>query len=356
MQPPADIRPTPSLEAASMSLSDLRVWPLLCGLIVPATTQGGDWPQILGPNRTGVAAADEKLAETWPASGPAVTWEREVGSGYAGIAVSGPRAFLFHRVGDQDVLEAIDPRTGKPLWKEGDPTTFTPGVGGGDGPLCVPTVSNGLVVTYSPQGLLVVRNAATGKLQWKSATHREFNAQEGYFGAGNSPLVVGDVVVVNVGGAKNGAGIVGFNLQTGAPVWKQLNDQASYSAPIMHRQGNRELVVVITRLKCVALDPVKGEIVWEVPFGQRGPTVNGALPVPVKGRLFLTASYGIGGVLLEPQADSADVLWADTETLASQYATPIESDGLLSGSHARAAIPPLLAAASSAIRIEPSWV
>ncbi len=34
----------------------------------------GDWPQILGPDRSGVAAADEKLADSWPPEGPKVVW------------------------------------------------------------------------------------------------------------------------------------------------------------------------------------------------------------------------------------------------------------------------------------------
>jgi outer membrane protein assembly factor BamB len=322
--------------------SPFGLWLLCCSLLLtcPGSSVAGDWPQILGPTRSGVASDDEKLADSWPAAGPAVTWQKEVGSGYSGLAVAGPRAYLYHRIGDSDVLEALNPVTGETLWKEGTPTSFSPGVGSGDGPLCVPTVVDGLVVTFSPQGLLVVRNASTGQLLWKKPTHQDFGAQEGYFGAGNTPLVAGHVVIVNVGGAKTGAGVVGFDLRTGAALWKQVPDQASYSAPILIRDGNRDLAIVITRLKCVALNPETGNLVWEVPFGQRGPTVNGALPVQVNGRIFLTSSYGIGGVLLDLKPNSAEVLWADTETLASQYATPIESDGLLFGFHGRDDIPP----------------
>lgn len=310
---------------------------LHCGRL---ESPAGDWPQILGPERNGAAPADEKLAEFWPDGGPKVTWEKQVGSGYAGVAVAGPRAYLFHRLGDADVLEALNPVTGETLWKEAAPSSFSPGVGSGDGPICIPTVANDLVVTYSPQGLLVVRNASTGQLVWKRATHDEFGAQEGYFGAGNTPLVAGHVVIVNVGGARTGAGVVGFDLRTGAPLWKQVADQASYSAPILVRDGNRDLAIVITRLKCVALNPETGNPIWEIPFGSRGPTVNGALPVRVRDRLFLTASYGIGGVLLDLKPNSVETLWADSDTLASQYATPVESDGLLFSFHGRDDVPP----------------
>ena len=43
----------------------------------------GDWPQILGPNRNGLAV-DEVLADKWPDGNPKKLWEATVGSGFAG--------------------------------------------------------------------------------------------------------------------------------------------------------------------------------------------------------------------------------------------------------------------------------
>ncbi|MFN9369358.1 MAG: hypothetical protein ACK6CT_11445 [Planctomycetia bacterium] len=83
--------------------------------------RAGDWPQILGPGRDGQAAADEKLAP-WPAAGPRVVWRRDVGSGHAGVAVVGDTVFLFHRVGDEEVLEALAARTGERRWRHAEPS------------------------------------------------------------------------------------------------------------------------------------------------------------------------------------------------------------------------------------------
>ncbi|MFM8986479.1 MAG: alcohol dehydrogenase, partial [Planctomycetia bacterium] len=128
----------------------LLVWLALAAL--PAAA--GDWPQILGPERRGVAAGDERIADRWPAAGPPVHWRREVGSGYAGVAVAGDRVALFHRQGDREIIAALDVATGKPLWEAGHPTTFRPQVGGGDGPLCAPVIHAGLVITQGAQGVL----------------------------------------------------------------------------------------------------------------------------------------------------------------------------------------------------------
>ena len=92
---------------------------VLVWIALGAGAAAGDWPQILGPGRSGAAAADERLADAWPAGGPREVWRRDVGAGVAGVAVVGDRGFLFHRVGDRELLEAFDTATGATVWSDG---------------------------------------------------------------------------------------------------------------------------------------------------------------------------------------------------------------------------------------------
>ena len=302
---------------------------------------GGEWPQILGPGRNGIAAADERLADSWPAAGPRVIWRRDVGAGYAGVAIAQGRGFLFHRIGDREVIEAFDPATGGTLWKADHATGFRPQVGGGDGPLCVPVVNEGSVLTFGAQGVLTCLDAATGRRLWVRETHREFAAQEGYFGAGSTPLVVGDRVIVNVGGAKQDAGVVAFAVASGETAWQATREPASYSAPVLATIGGEPHVLIVTRYACLLIDPASGAIRWQFPFGQRGPTVNAATPlVPAAGRLFVTAAYGIGCVSAEFDRDAARPRWQGAGPLATQYCTPIAAGGHLYGIDGRDDVPP----------------
>ncbi|MFM8378243.1 MAG: PQQ-binding-like beta-propeller repeat protein [Planctomycetia bacterium] len=286
--------------------------------------RAGEWPQILGPDRSGAAAADESLADAWPAAGPPVVWRREVGAGYAGVAVAGGRVILFHRVGGEEVVESLDCATAKTLWRAVHPTAFTPQVGGGDGPLCVPLVHDGRVIVFGAQGVLRCLDAATGAERWRHDTHREFGAQEGYFGAGSTPVVAAGNVIVNVGGSRQGAGVVAFALDTGAVVWKATAEPASYSAPVVTTVGGTPHVLMVTRFACLLLDPRSGDIRWQFPFGQRGPTVNAASPVTwPDSRLLVTAAYGIGSVCASFDAAGSTKLWEGVEPLATQYCTPI---------------------------------
>lgn len=307
----------------------LFIWrlalPSILATGIPA--DAGEWPQILGPSRSGIAAADEKLAAAWPDSGPPVLWQRDVGRGYAGVAIAAGRGVVFHRVADREVVEAFDPATGNTLWTAGHPTTFRPQVGGGDGPLCTPLLHSGRVVTFGAQGVLSCHDAASGNLLWRRETHRDFGAPEGYFGAGSSPLVVGDIVIVNVGGSRQSAGIVGFALASGETLWKTSAEPASYSSPVAVDIDGEPHVVMITRYQCLLLEPNTGTIRWQFRFGMRGPTVNAALPVlqtdPADHALLVTAAYGIGAVEGTFTREAFTKRWDGVDALASQYCTPI---------------------------------
>ena len=308
---------------------------------VSLTAAAADWPQILGPARNGTAAADERILDTWPDAGPPVVWRRQVGAGVAGVAVAGERLFLFHRLDDREVLEAIDAATGAPLWNDGHATSFVPQVGGDAGPLCTPVVAGDRVIVFGAQGMLACVEAAMGKRLWSRATHRDFDAAEGYFGAGSTPLVIGRRVIVNVGGARRGAGVVAFDLDTGETLWTATDEPASYSAPVAARLDGRDHALVVTRYRCQLLDATDGRECWSFPFGQRGPTVNAASPVVFgDGHLIVTAAYGIGSVYAAFDATSVTPVWQGTESLASQYATPVEVGGHLYAIDGRDDVPP----------------
>jgi outer membrane protein assembly factor BamB len=300
----------------------------------------GDWPQILGPRRNGIAD-DEHLNLEWPGGKPKTLWQRDVGDGVAGVAVADGRVVLFHRVGNQELVEAMEPLTGKVHWKVGFPTSFRSQVStAGDGPRCVPVIHRGNVFVFGAAGDLHCLKIADGNERWSRAALKEYKDQEGYFGVGSAPIVEGDKLLVNVGGDRSGAGIVAFDLDTGKTVWKATDEQASYSAPTAATVDGVRHVIFATRLNLVSLDPETGAVRFRFPFGQRGPTVNGATPLVIDGHLFLSASYGIGAVFAKIGKTEAKTIWANDDVMSSQYPTCIYKDGFLYGVHGRQDGPP----------------
>jgi len=299
-------------------------------LLAVAPAYAGDWTQILGPHRNGFAD-DERIVDRLPESGPKLLWSRPVGAGFAGVAVRDGQVALFHRVDGAERLELLDARTAQPNWKADSPTSYSGSIVSDSGPRCVPILAKDRVIVFGAEGLLRCLDRKTGKEHWSNPTHETFGVQEGYFGAGSTPLIEAGLLLVNVGGSRQEAGIVAFDLKTGDVKWKATEEQASYSSPIVATIGGRRQVVFETRLTCVGLDPATGKVLWSFPFGARGPTVNGANPVLLGDRLFLTASYGVGAVFAKLGPTSAEELWKDRDLMASQYTTPIEHEGFLYG-------------------------
>jgi outer membrane protein assembly factor BamB len=299
----------------------------------------GEWPQILGPNRNGVAIG-ERLVESLPKGGPAVLWEYKVGDGYAGVAVADGHLIVFHRLGNEEIAEGLDPLSGRRQWEKRFPATYAGGINPDTGPRCVPLIHDGSVYLFGAAGDLYALGLKSGEKRWSRAVGKDFPfAEQSYFGVGSTPIVEGSKLLANVGG-KGRAGIVAFNLADGTTVWQATDERASYSSPTAATIDGERQVIFVTRLSAMGINPDNGSIHWQFPFGDRGPTVNAATPQVVDGYLFLSASYGIGAVCRKLGKGSAGPVWANNVTMSSQFSTPVPVGTYLYGTDGRQDGPP----------------
>lgn len=296
-------------------------------MMLTHSAAAGDWPQILGPGRDGIAVG-ETLLDAWPASGPEEIWTSTVGQGFAGVAVRNNVVFLFHRVADEEIVSARDAATGKELWSSGFPCRYQSGISSDSGPRCVPVVTDDRVFVFGVEGQLRCLDAATGKEIWRRDTREDFGAPEGYFGAGSTPVLFADRLIVNVGGRENSS-VVAFSSADGSTLWKSFSDAASYSSPVVVDVNGATHAIVVTRLNVVSLNPDDGAVRFSFPFGARGPTVNAATPIVSGDQLFVTASYRVGSVRARISESSAETTSSGETLLATQYATPIAFGNLL---------------------------
>ena len=317
---------------------------VLAALLLLTSTRvtAGEWPQILGPNRNGVAV-DERLADAWTEEGPRTVWERPVGDGFAGVAVANGRAVLFHRVDDVERAEALDLKTGEARWKADVRATYVTSYTSDGGPRCVPLIHEGRVYLYGARGNLHCVDLKTGDAVWSRDTHKDYGSKrrsggeppEGYFGYGSTPLVEDGKLIVNVGGDTLGAGVVAFSPETGETIWKSTDARASYSTPVAATVDGTRHLICVTRLSVVSLDPKSGAQRWEFPFNSPGPKVSAAAPLVLDGHLFVSASYEAGAVRAKIKPDAAEIVWESDDVLSSQYATCVSDGKNLYGFHGR---------------------
>jgi outer membrane protein assembly factor BamB len=294
---------------------------------------GADWPQFLGPERNAVSQ-ETGLVQTWPDKGPPVLWEKGVGEGYSGPVVAGDRLILFHRVGDNDVVECLKAATGEAVWKHDSPTSYSDPLGKGDGPRSTPLIAGGQVYTLSPGGVLLCLKLADGKKVWQRSLLEDYEVPPSFFGIGTSPLLEGNLLLVNVGGRD--AGIVAFNKDTGKEVWKATSEGASYSSPVAATIDGVRHVVFFTRQGILSVDPANGAVRFSKRWRSRmDASVNAATPVVVGDQLFFTACYNTGAILVRVKKDGLEELWHNDTSLSCHFSTPVYHDGYLYGFHGR---------------------
>ena len=259
----------------------------------------------------------------------------------SGVVVAKGRAILFHEVNRYDTIECLDAKTGKTLWENNYASSFVAGYGSAAGPRATPTIVGNRVYTMGGKGVVVCTDFATGKTIWKVDAQKLYRAADGFFGMACSPLVEGNAVLLNIGG-EAGAGIVALDKNSGKLLWKTLDDEASYSSPVMAKLQGKRRAVFFARTGLVVVDPANGKIDFQNRWRARiQASVNAAAPLVVGDLIFVTSSYNTGALVVNAATDGYKTVWSNDTSLSSQYASVMHRGGFIYGTHGRADVPPV---------------
>jgi outer membrane protein assembly factor BamB len=279
---------------------------LLLALAQHALAQStADWPQWRGPNRDGISK-ETGLLKQWPAEGPPLVWKASgAGGGYSSFSVANGKLYTMGLRGEREYVVAFDVATGKEVWASPHGSAFRNDRG--DGPRGTPTIDGDRLYALGGSGDLTALDARTGKIVWSKNVLREFGGSNITWGISESPLVLGDKVLVNAGGP--GASIVALNKANGALIWKSQSDKAGYSSAIPVEVNGTTQVVFFTAERAVGLDAKDGHLLWE--YGRPANNVaNVATPIARANRVFISSDYGTGGGVVEIKADNkAQEIW-----------------------------------------------
>ena len=290
---------------------------LLLGVGARAQT-GGEWPQWRGANRDGVSK-ETGLLKQWPEGGPPLAWKAQgAGTGYSSISISKGRIFTMGLRGDKEYVIAFDAKTGKELWATAHGTAYRDSRG--DGPRGTPTVDGNRVYSLGGNGDLSSIDAASGKIIWSLNVLQTFGASNIGWGISESPLVLGDRVLVNAGGPN--ASLVALKKSDGSVLWKTQSDKAGYSSALPVPLGGKTQVVFFTHSRALGVDPADGRVLWEYAKAANN-VANVSTPVARGNRVWISSDYGTGGGLVEIKADGTAAEVYFTKEMRTHHSTAI---------------------------------
>lgn len=261
-------------------------------LVCPAAADD-DWHNWRGPNSNGIASGS--LPADWTPNDLKLLWESPLGGGWSSPVVADGFVVVSDRKADRERLLAFDAASGQPKWTVENPIDFDPHAVGrrhGNGPKSTPVLRDGRAYSLGIAGWLQSVDVQSGEIRWSVHLPARFGERRSLpggrayvegtesvivpvgdgagapvplFGYTGSLVLSGQRLICPVGGARGGT-IVAFDIDTGEVVWQSLNENVSYSSPVVAKIGGLEQVVVMTGPNVRGLDVRDGAPLWSFPF------------------------------------------------------------------------------------------
>lgn len=256
------------IQSVSLLLFSLVVGSL--ALAQPSRISAADdapWPQWRGPGRDGISSGPG-----WPATlkddAFKEIWHADLGKSYSGPIVAKDRVFVTETVDDkQEVVRALDRKTGKELWKTGWDSTFTVipmGRVRGSWIRATPAYDGKNLYVAGMRDVVVCLNGETGDVVWRADMAERYKRPVPPFGFSSSPLLAGDFLYVQAANS-----VLKLDKKTGKEVWRVLVEQnlkagegGAVTSPIMAKIDGRPMLLA-SDCNLYGIDPESGATLWK---------------------------------------------------------------------------------------------
>src|SRR5262249_42043555 len=135
-------------------------------------------------------------------------WTAHVGIGFSSPILTGGRLITLGQPADNHLyVHCLDARTGRLLWKHSLQTSTR------EWPYATPCTDRTSGFAISADGRVASLDVATGRVNWKVDIVEKYQINKGgYHGIANSPLLLGNVLVLAQG--------VGLDKANGTLIWQ----------------------------------------------------------------------------------------------------------------------------------------
>lgn len=286
--------------------------------------RAADWPVFRGPTRDGVSVETDWTHE-WKGGEPPRLFQVNVKSGFSCPVVRGDRLWTMGSFRGSDTVVCLDANTGKEIWTHSYPAlrlgTVKPDY---EGTRATPTLEEDRLYTLSRDGKVFCLDAASGTVKWQRDVSKDPGDAIPPWGFAGSPVVVGDLLILNVGSAG-----VALDKASGAIRWQTGKTMSGYATPTVYDMGGKSRLAIFAADRVVGLDALSGKELWSVPW-QTQYKINSADLIFHDGKLFGSSAYNFGCALIDVANDRAKIVWHNKD-LKNHYNSSVLRDGFLYG-------------------------
>ena len=281
-------------------------------------------------------------------AGSDLKWSVNIATGYSQPTVADNRVYVTDRLDDPEEIERVhcfDFETGEKLWSHQYPAIYN--IAYKSGPRAAVLIDRSWGAVSRAYGLggvghLHCFDAKNGEIIWKRDLATEYQIEMPRWGIAASPMIEGDSLFLQIGGT-SGACVIALNKRTGEELWRAIDDDASYAAPIIIDQAGQRVLVVYTADKLFGLNPETGKPFWSYLMpGSKWPIgISTPILTAYQGKSYLfttNAHVGSALLLLDEEETAITVIWHRNDTrssdnLHSLIPTPYIKDGYIYGTH-----------------------
>lgn len=288
---------------------------------VEAQTENLNWSQWRGKNRDGISGVE--LPDSIQSDSLTEVWSKPLSPSYSGPIVVGDMVFVTETIDSKfETVQALRRSDGTNVWTakwKGAMNVPFFAAANGSWIRSTPVYSKGKLFVAGMRDVFVCLDAKSGEEVWRVDFPAQTKSKLPSFGFVCSPMVDGDYVYVQAGGA-----FTKLSAKDGSIVWQSLKDGggmggSAFSSPVIATIAGVRQAVVLTRNELVGVDLDEGKPLWQIPVKAfRGMNI---LTPSIYGDGVFTSTYGGTTQLFEVTAAANGT---DGLTVAQKWNTPAQ--------------------------------
>ncbi len=297
-----------------------------------------NWPSFRGKNRDNILSGGPELSSDLDENPPNILWQVPLGEGHAGAAIFDGRVYVLDYDEDirADMLRCFNLDSGDELWRRWYNVSIKRNHGMSR---TVPAVTDSFIVTIGPRCHVMCVERLTGDFIWGLDLEKDFNTEVPFWYTGQCPLIDKGKVILAPGGSVL---MMAVELKTGKILWQVPNPMQwkMSHASVMSMTFEGDSLYIYSAIGGVigifASGEKQGTIAWKTNAWNH--PVIAPSPVPLDdGRIFLTAGYGAGSMLIRLEKKNGDIIpnilqkYPPRDGLACEQQSPVFYKGHLFG-------------------------